>query len=64
MNVFWRENLRISASQTGRRSTGSRAASGVPASPSERASRSAISSTGRLLPLPTRTTFPSRTYGI
>ena len=57
MNAFWRENLRISASQTARRSTGSRAARGVPASPSERAIRSAISSTGRLLPLPTRTTF-------
>ena len=46
--AFWRENLRISSSQTARRSTGSRAASGVPASPSARASRSAISSTGML----------------
>ncbi len=58
---FWREILRISSSQTACRRTGKRAASGVADSPSARARRRAISSTGNPMPLPTRTTFSSST---
>ena len=58
------ENERTSSSQTACRSAGSRAASGVAASPSLRAIARATRSTGIASPRSTTTTSVASTYGI
>ena len=64
MIPFFLANSATSRSQTARRSTGTRAASGAPSSPRRTAITGAIASSGKPCPAPSRMTSVASTYGI